>query len=252
MTSSPSGRKRALGMPLKLLADHRIGAIVVVDETRSVEGIVSEAGNGAPAGRARRGRAGRKLGNVATRAVVTCTTDETIPVIMERMTRGRFRHVPVVAGDKLLGIISIGDVVKFRVEEDGARERPVARLHHVGLTAAAALARAGAGNIRCSVPGGGRGRAEKGEGGCAPPPNCFQVPAAARRRGRRSVGPQARAGAPREGKASPWSSRPGNLAFAASSEREGTMMTSSPCFQSTGIIFRCCAVSCRLSTTRRM
>ena len=57
------------------------------------------------------------LEQVMTRAVVTCTADETIPMIMERMTRGRFRHVPVVDGDRLVGIISIGDVVKYRVEE---------------------------------------------------------------------------------------------------------------------------------------
>ncbi|OYZ42325.1 MAG: hypothetical protein B7Y31_05235 [Novosphingobium sp. 16-62-11] len=69
---------------------------------------------------------------VMTRAVVTCTADETVPAIMERMTRGRFRHVPVVSGSKLVGIISIGDVVKYRVEE---MERESAELRDYIMTA---------------------------------------------------------------------------------------------------------------------
>jgi CBS domain-containing protein len=52
-----------------------------------------------------------------TRKVTTCTESETIPAIMERMTAGKFRHVPVIEQDRLVGIISIGDVVKHRIEE---------------------------------------------------------------------------------------------------------------------------------------
>lgn len=126
------GPEASVGDAVKLLAEHRIGAIVVVDETRSVEGIVSERDVVRLLGERGVDVLGEKLGNVMTRAVVTCTTDETIPVIMERMTRGRFRHVPVVAGDKLLGIISIGDVVKFRVEE---MERESAQLRDYIMSA---------------------------------------------------------------------------------------------------------------------
>ncbi len=72
------------------------------------------------------------VSSVMTRAVVTCTPNEAIPVIMERMTRGRFRHVPVVEDGKLLGIISIGDVVKHRVEE---MERESAELRDYIMTA---------------------------------------------------------------------------------------------------------------------
>ena len=57
------------------------------------------------------------VGQVMTRNVATCTADESVSSIMERMTAGKFRHVPVVADGKLTGLVSIGDVVKHRVEE---------------------------------------------------------------------------------------------------------------------------------------
>jgi CBS domain-containing protein len=68
---------------------------------------------------AKRGNAALKLPltEVMTRKVVTCGEDETLSVIMEQMTQGKFRHVPVLDGDRLIGIISIGDVVKWRLEE---------------------------------------------------------------------------------------------------------------------------------------
>jgi CBS domain-containing protein len=52
-----------------------------------------------------------------TRKVVTCGETETVGTIMERMTTGKFRHVPVIEEDQVVGIISIGDVVKHRVHE---------------------------------------------------------------------------------------------------------------------------------------
>jgi len=52
-----------------------------------------------------------------TRAVTTCSKSDTLEDVMEMMTRGRFRHVPVVELGALVGIISIGDVVKHRMEE---------------------------------------------------------------------------------------------------------------------------------------
>ena len=54
---------------------------------------------------------------VMTRDVVTCDPDESIDNVMEIMTRGRFRHLPVVRRGELLGLVSIGDVVKSRLEE---------------------------------------------------------------------------------------------------------------------------------------
>ena len=58
-----------------------------------------------------------RLSQVMTRKVVTCGEAETVAVIMERMTTGKFRHVPVLEQDRLMGIVSIGDVVKQRLSE---------------------------------------------------------------------------------------------------------------------------------------
>ncbi|MGQ3673722.1 CBS domain-containing protein [Xanthobacter sp. TB0136] len=106
-----------VGEAVNCLAEHRIGALVLVDEEMGVKGIFSE--RDVMRLLAERGTAvlEEKLEGVMTRVVVTCTEDEDIVTIMERMTRGRFRHVPVVSGNRLCGIISIGDVVKHRVEE---------------------------------------------------------------------------------------------------------------------------------------
>jgi CBS domain-containing protein len=52
-----------------------------------------------------------------TREVITCGDDETIPELMQHMTAGRFRHVPVLENGRLAGIVSIGDVVKYRLAE---------------------------------------------------------------------------------------------------------------------------------------
>jgi len=57
------------------------------------------------------------VGQVMTRDVQTCSEDDTIESLMGRMTTGKFRHMPVVEQGKLIGIVSIGDVVKSRVEE---------------------------------------------------------------------------------------------------------------------------------------
>ncbi|QRG08855.1 CBS domain-containing protein [Xanthobacter dioxanivorans] len=122
----------SLGDAVARLAENRIGAIVVVDPQMGVEGIISERDVVRLIGERGIAVLDEPLSAIMTRAVVTCTPDETVPVIMERMTRGRFRHVPVVSGDRLVGIISIGDVVKFRVEE---MERESAQLRDYIMSA---------------------------------------------------------------------------------------------------------------------
>jgi CBS domain-containing protein len=99
------------------LARHRIGALVVIGADRRVIGILSErdvvhalAEHGAAA-------LEEPLSRFMTREVVTCVEDDRVSDIMERMTRGRFRHVPVVEQERLIGIVSIGDVVKKRLNE---------------------------------------------------------------------------------------------------------------------------------------
>ncbi|MEW6123776.1 MAG: CBS domain-containing protein [Pseudomonadota bacterium] len=114
------------------LAEHRIGAIVAVSPTGRLEGILSERDVVRILAEKGTDVLSSPVSSVMTRAVVTCAPDETVPVIMERMTRGRFRHVPVVEHDRLIGIISIGDVVKHRVEE---MERESAELRDYIMTA---------------------------------------------------------------------------------------------------------------------
>jgi CBS domain-containing protein len=100
-----------------ILAEKHIGALVVTGAEGRIVGIISE--RDIVRALAKRGNAALKLPltEVMTRKVVTCSEDETISVIMERMTQSKFRHVPVLDGDRLVGIISIGDVVKWRLEE---------------------------------------------------------------------------------------------------------------------------------------
>jgi CBS domain-containing protein len=99
------------------MSERHIGALVVLGVDARVGGIISE--RDIIHALAQRGAAAlsEPVSKVMTRKVATCSENETIPAIMERMTAGKFRHVPVVEGDRLVGIISIGDVVKHRIEE---------------------------------------------------------------------------------------------------------------------------------------
>ena len=106
-----------LAAAAKLLAEHRIGAVVITGPDRQVIGILSE--RDIVRAFAARGPAAldEQVGQVMTRKVITCTEAETVASLMERMTQGKFRHLPVVERGRLAGIISIGDVVKYRLEE---------------------------------------------------------------------------------------------------------------------------------------
>ena len=99
------------------LSTRRIGSVLIVDATDSVTGIVSE--RDLVQAFATHGAAALELEarNVMTRDVVTCDPDDSIDHVMQLMTRGRFRHLPVVQHGELLGLVSIGDVVKARLEE---------------------------------------------------------------------------------------------------------------------------------------
>jgi CBS domain-containing protein len=99
------------------LSTRRIGSVLVVDGEGTVAGIVSE--RDLVRALARHGAVAmeREARQVMTREVVTCDPDDSIDQVMEAMTRGRFRHLPVVRHGELLGLVSIGDVVKARLEE---------------------------------------------------------------------------------------------------------------------------------------
>jgi CBS domain-containing protein len=101
----------------KQLSVRRIGSVLVLSDQSAVAGIVSErdlvralATHGAKAMEL-------EARQVMTREVVTCHPDDSIDEVMQTMTSGRFRHLPVVHHGELLGLVSIGDVVKARLEE---------------------------------------------------------------------------------------------------------------------------------------
>lgn len=101
----------------KLLADRRIGAIVVTGADHRVAGILSERDIVRTIGQRGASALDENVAAVMTRKVTTCNEADTVVAIMERMTAGKFRHMPVVEQGRLIGVISIGDVVKHRVEE---------------------------------------------------------------------------------------------------------------------------------------
>jgi CBS domain-containing protein len=100
-----------------LLKEKRIGAVVVTDADGKLCGIISE--RDLARGLAKYGSKllDMKVGGLMTSDVVTCSPDDGIETLMQTMTDGRFRHLPVVKDGELTGIISIGDVVKHRLKE---------------------------------------------------------------------------------------------------------------------------------------
>jgi CBS domain-containing protein len=101
----------------KLLSTHRIGAVVILGAGGRLAGILSERDIVRALGERGAAALSEPVGQTMTRNVTTCGEDESVSGIMELMTQGKFRHMPVVEKGKLIGLISIGDVVKQRVGE---------------------------------------------------------------------------------------------------------------------------------------
>ena len=109
-----------------LLEKNRIGAVVVVDQQHRVLGILSErdvvrilAVHGA-------GALANPVSQHMTQPVSTCTEHHSIDWVMNEMTNHRFRHIPITEGERLAGIVSIGDVVKLKLtlaESEAAQMR---------------------------------------------------------------------------------------------------------------------------------
>jgi CBS domain-containing protein len=111
------GPNETLAAAIKSLADRKIGALVVTNGDRKIAGILSErdivrvlAKHGAAA-------LDQQVKQAMTAKVKICNENHTINQVMEIMTQGRFRHLPIEKNGQLDGIISIGDVVKKRIEE---------------------------------------------------------------------------------------------------------------------------------------
>jgi CBS domain-containing protein len=113
-TVKPDETVRAFAEHLK---DERIGAMIVSHDGAAVDGIISERdlayGLAAHGGKL----PDMKVSELMTKVVIVCTPEDDIEEVMNLMTQRRIRHLPVKAGDKLIGIISIGDVVKLHLTQ---------------------------------------------------------------------------------------------------------------------------------------
>jgi CBS domain-containing protein len=105
-----------LSVAVKILSERRIGAVLAMSGGR-IEGILSERDIVRVLGERGAAVLDEPVSAVMTRKVVSCREKDTVSSIMERMTTGKFRHLPVVEDDKVVGLISIGDIVKWRVKE---------------------------------------------------------------------------------------------------------------------------------------
>lgn len=109
------GASTTLGDAVAVLRDRGIGALVVVDADDRIDGIVSERDVVRAVANHGIGALGRPVSAVMTRDVQVCALDQTADDLMRTMTERRIRHLPVLDGGRLAGIVSIGDVVKARL-----------------------------------------------------------------------------------------------------------------------------------------
>ena len=112
----------------ELLSSRRIGTVVISTDGKAVLGILSE--RDVVRELARRGAAclGDTAGSVMTAKVVTCGREDMADDVLQMMTDGRFRHLPVVEGGEMVGLISIGDVVKARLGELSMEKNALERM----------------------------------------------------------------------------------------------------------------------------
>lgn len=101
----------------KLLSEHRIGTVVVSADGQSLDGILSERDIVRELGRRGVACMNDPVSALMTAKLVTCKPSDTLLEVLEVMTQGRFRHVPVMDDGKMVGLISIGDAVKGRLAE---------------------------------------------------------------------------------------------------------------------------------------
>ena len=125
----------SLANAAKSLTNHGIGALVVTDAEGHTVGIISERDIVRALGEKESAAFETPVAEIMTRKVVFCSRHDKLVDLMQRMTEGKFRHLPVVEDGRLIGIVSIGDVVESRLEEleqgsDTLREYIHRRAHH--------------------------------------------------------------------------------------------------------------------------
>lgn len=100
-----------------LLSTKRIGTVVVSKDGHSLDGILSERDIVRELGKRGAGCLNETVDSMMTSKITTCAPSDSADRVLEMMTSGRFRHMPVMDGGKMIGLISIGDVVKARLAE---------------------------------------------------------------------------------------------------------------------------------------
>lgn len=111
------GPDETLAAAARHLGERRIGALVVTDANGRIQGILSERDIVRMIGRDGASALEHRVSKVMTSQVTTCSEHQTVGELLEIMTNGRFRHLPVERDGLLDGIVSIGDVVKLRIED---------------------------------------------------------------------------------------------------------------------------------------
>ena len=106
----------------ELLSSKRIGAVIVSADGKAAKGIVSERDIVRELGKRGAACLGDKVESLMTAKIVSCTRAEGTDAVLGRMTDGRFRHMPVIEDGQMVGLISIGDVVKARLMELAAEK----------------------------------------------------------------------------------------------------------------------------------
>ena len=101
----------------EILSSRRIGAVVISTDGKRLNGIVSERDVVRELGRRGTHCLGDAVETIMTARVITCNRGDLANDVLQKMTDGRFRHIPVMEGAELVGLISIGDVVKARLIE---------------------------------------------------------------------------------------------------------------------------------------
>lgn len=107
----------SVGSAVEMLSQRRIGALIVSSDGVTPLGILSERDIVRELGKRGPGVLSEQVSALMTAKLVTCTREDVADEVLARMTEGRFRHMPVMSGEHMVGLISIGDVVKARLAE---------------------------------------------------------------------------------------------------------------------------------------
>lgn len=111
------GSDKSVSDAASVLSERRIGSLVVSDDGKTALGILSERDIVREIGRRGHGCLNETVSEMMTKDLVTCARSDRADDVLEKMTKGRFRHMPVVEDGEMVGIVTLGDVVKYRLEE---------------------------------------------------------------------------------------------------------------------------------------